>query len=61
MIDVGKFYSVAITKNKQQADTGTKMIHMGKNQKHYHIKRNFCWRRTKYRGGVKILKNADNT
>ena len=30
---VGEFYSVAITKNKQQADTGTKMIHMGKNTK----------------------------
>ena len=35
---VGEFYSVALTNNYQQADTGTKMIHMGKNtQKHDHL------------------------
>ena len=59
---VGEFYSVAITKNKQQADTGTKMIHMGKNTKSTIISKGISAGegQNTYRGGVKILKNADN-
>ena len=59
---VGEFYSVAITKNKHQADTGTKMIHMGKNTKSTIISKGISAGegQNTYRGGVKILKNADN-
>lgn len=59
---VGEFYSVAITKNKQQADTGTKMIHIGKNTKSTIISKGISAGegQNTYRGGVKILKNADN-
>ena len=39
---IGEFYSVALTNNHQQADTGTKMIHIGKNTKHNCFKRYFC-------------------
>ena len=59
---VGEFYSVAVTKNKQQADTGTKMIHMGKNTKSTIISKGISAGegQNTYRGGVKILKNASN-
>jgi len=58
----GEFYSVAVTTNKQQADTGTKMIHLGKNSKSTIISKgisagNSC---QSYRGEVKINKNASN-
>jgi len=40
---VGEFYSIAVTNNYQQADTGTKMIHLGKkHQINHYFKRNFC-------------------
>ncbi len=45
---VGEFYSVALTNNWQQADTGTKMIHLGKYKKYNSIERYFCWPRTEY-------------
>jgi len=59
---IGEFYSVAVTKNKQQADTGTKMIHIGKNTKSTIISKGISAGegQNTYRGGVKILKNADN-
>jgi len=59
---VGEFYSVAVTKHKQQADTGTKMIHIGKNTKSTIISKGISAGegQNTYRGGVKILKNADN-
>jgi Fe-S cluster assembly protein SufB len=59
---VGEFYSVALTGRKQQADTGTKMIHIGKNTKSYIISKGISASRGQntYRGGVKILKGADN-
>ncbi len=55
---VGEFYSVAVTKNKQQADTGTKMIHIGKNTKSTIITKGISAGegQNTYRGGVKILK-----
>ena len=59
---VGEFYSVAVTKHKQQADTGTKMIHIGKNTKSTIISKGISAGegQNTYRGGVKILKNAEN-
>lgn len=59
---VGEFYSVALTGRKQQADTGTKMIHIGKNTKSYIISKGISAARGQntYRGGVKILKGAEN-
>ena len=59
---VGEFYSVAVTKNKQQADTGTKMIHIGKNTKSTIITKGISAGegQNTYRGGVKILKDAEN-
>jgi len=59
---VGEFYSVALTNNFQQADTGTKMIHIGKNTKSTIISKGISAGKGQqtYRGGVKILKNADN-
>jgi len=59
---VGQFYSVAITKNHQQADTGSKMIHLGKNSKSQIISKSICGDQSSntYRGLVKIAKNADN-
>src|SRR6056300_1374621 len=59
---VGEFYSVAVKKNKQQADTGTKMIHIGKNTKSTIITKGISAGegQNTYRGGVKILKNAEN-
>ncbi|MEO0367371.1 MAG: Fe-S cluster assembly protein SufB [Pseudomonadota bacterium] len=59
---VGEFYSVALTHNKQQADTGTKMIHMGKNTSSTIISKGISagHGQNSYRGLVKVLKNADN-
>ena len=59
---VGEFYSVAVANNAQQADTGTKMIHMGKNTKSTIITKGISAGegQNTYRGGVKILKNAEN-
>jgi len=59
---VGEFYSVAVTNNYQQADTGTKMIHLGKNTKSTIISKGISLGRSQntYRGLVKISKNAKN-
>jgi len=59
----GEFYSVAITNNYQQADTGTKMIHLGKNTKSKIIAKTISCGKSdsSYRGLVKISKNADNS
>lgn len=59
---VGEFYSVALTHNKQQADTGTKMIHMGKNTSSTIISKGISagHGQNAYRGLVKIMKGADN-
>lgn len=58
----GEFYSVAITNNKQQADTGTKMIHLGKNTSSKIISKGISagFSNQTYRGLVKVGKNADN-
>jgi len=57
---VGEFYSVALTNNRQQADTGTKMIHIGKNTRSTIISKGISAGRGQntYRGLVKILKGA---
>ena len=59
---VGEFYSVAVTNNHQQADTGTKMIHMGKNTRSTIISKGISagYGQNSYRGLVKVLKGADN-
>ena len=59
---VGEFYSVALTHNKQQADTGTKMIHMGKNTRSTIISKGISagQGQNSYRGLVKVLKGAEN-
>jgi len=56
----GEFYSVAVTNNFQQADTGTKMIHIGKNTKSTIISKGISagHGQNSYRGLVKVLKNA---
>ncbi len=58
---VGEFYSVALTNNKQQADTGTKMIHIGKNTRSTIVSKGISAGRgqNSYRGLVKIMKSAD--
>ena len=58
---VGEFYSVAVTNNYQQADTGTKMIHLGKNTKSTIISKGISagQGQNTYRGLVKVGKNAD--
>lgn len=60
---VGEFYSVAITNNHQQADTGTKMIHIGKNTKSKIISKGISAGKSKntYRGIVDINKRASDT
>ncbi|HKD42191.1 MAG TPA: Fe-S cluster assembly protein SufB [Myxococcaceae bacterium] len=60
---VGEFYSVALTNNYQQADTGTKMIHMGKNTRSTIISKGISagHGQNTYRGLVKILKGAANS
>jgi Fe-S cluster assembly protein SufB len=57
---VGEFYSVALTNNRQQADTGTKMIHMGKNTRSTVVSKGISagYGQNTYRGQVKILKGA---
>jgi len=59
---IGEFYSVALTNNRQQADTGTKMIHLGKNTKSTIISKGISAGRSQnsYRGLVKIAKKAEN-
>ncbi|MBL7923659.1 MAG: Fe-S cluster assembly protein SufB [Bacteroidia bacterium] len=58
----GEFYSVAVTNNMQQADTGTKMIHIGKNTKSIIVSKGISCGRSQnsYRGLVRIGKNADH-
>lgn len=60
---VGEFYSVAVTNNYQQADTGSKMIHLGKNTKSTIISKGISAGKSSnsYRGLVKIAKNATNS
>src|SRR5258706_4197918 len=57
---VGEFYSVALTNNKQQADTGTKMVHIGKNTRSTIVSKGISAGngQNTYRGLVKILKGA---
>jgi len=59
---IGEFYSVALTNNMQQADTGTKMIHLGKNTKSTIISKGISAGRSQnsYRGLVRIAKKAEN-
>jgi Fe-S cluster assembly protein SufB len=59
---VGEFYSVALTNHRQQADTGTKMVHIGKNTKSTIVSKGISAGRGQnaYRGLVKILKGAEN-
>ena len=59
---VGEFYSVAVTNNYQQADTGSKMIHIGKNTKSTIISKGISAGKSQnsYRGLVKIQKRAEN-
>jgi len=60
---VGEFYSVAVTNNHQQADTGTKMIHIGRNTKSTIVSKGISAGKSNnsYRGLVKISKNAKNS
>ncbi len=60
---ISEFYSVAVTNNYQQADTGTKMIHLGKNTKSTIISKGVSLGRSEnsYRGEVKIAKTAENS
>src|ERR1700730_7672708 len=60
---VGEFYSVALTNNKQQADTGTKMIHIGKDTKSTIVSKGISGGngQNTYRGLVKIQKGASNS
>jgi Fe-S cluster assembly protein SufB len=57
----GEFYSVAVVNNRQQADTGTKMIHVGRNTKSTIISKGISAGRgnNSYRGQVKVLRKAD--
>jgi len=59
---VGEFYSVAVTNNMQQADTGTKMIHLGKNTRSTIISKGISagYSHNSYRGLVKVGKKAEN-
>jgi Fe-S cluster assembly protein SufB len=59
---VGEFYSVAVTNNMQQADTGTKMIHIGKNTRSTIVSKGISAGRGQntYRGLVKVAKSAEN-
>jgi Fe-S cluster assembly protein SufB len=58
----GEFYSVAVTNNHQQADTGTKMIHIGKNSKSVIVSKGISagLSNNSYRGLVKVLRGAHN-
>ena len=57
---VGEFYSVAVTKNRQQADTGTKMIHLGKNSRSTIVSKGISagYSQNSYRGLVKVAPDA---
>lgn len=59
---MGEFYSVAVTNNYQQADTGSKMIHIGKNTKSRIVSKGISagHSQNSYRGQVHIMKRADN-
>ncbi|BDD04117.1 Fe-S cluster assembly protein SufB [Aureibacter tunicatorum] len=59
---IGEFYSVAVTNNYQQADTGTKMIHIGKNTKSNIVSKGVSAGKSQnsYRGLVKVMKRAEN-
>jgi Fe-S cluster assembly protein SufB len=59
---VSEFYSVAVTNNYQQADTGTKMIHIGKNTRSRIVSKGISAGKSQnaYRGLVKIMSGADN-
>jgi Fe-S cluster assembly protein SufB len=58
---IGEFYSVAVTNNRQQADTGTKMIHIGKNTRSTIVSKGISagHGQNTYRGLVKIMKGAE--
>lgn len=60
---VGEFYSVAVTNNKQQADTGTKMLHIGRNTKSTIISKGISCGESQnsYRGLVRVNKSAENS
>src|SRR6201992_3858248 len=60
---IGEFYSVALTNNKQQADTGTKMIHIGKHTKSTIVSKGISAGngQNTYRGAGKIIKGATNS
>ncbi len=59
----GEFYSVAVTNHHQQADTGTKMIHIGKNTKSTIVSKGISagYGQNSYRGLVKVLRNASDS
>ncbi|MFR9514491.1 MAG: Fe-S cluster assembly protein SufB, partial [Rikenellaceae bacterium] len=59
---VGEFYSVAMTNNHQEADTGTKMIHIGRNTRSRIVSRGISagYSQNSYRGLVKVAKGAEN-
>jgi Fe-S cluster assembly protein SufB len=59
---VGEFYSVAVTNNYQQADTGTKMIHIGKNTRSRIVSKGISAGKSQnsYRGQVQVMKRASN-
>ena len=59
---IGEFYSVAVTNNYQQADTGTKMIHLGKNTRSRIVSKGISAGKSQnsYRGMVKVQKGAEN-
>ncbi len=59
---ISEFYSVAVTNNHQQADTGTKMIHIGKNTKSRIVSKGISagYSENSYRGLVKVMKGAEN-
>ncbi len=60
---VGEFYSVAVTNNLQQADTGTKMLHIGRNSKSTIISKGISAGKSQnsYRGLVRVNKSAENS
>ncbi|MEQ9404198.1 MAG: Fe-S cluster assembly protein SufB [Cyclobacteriaceae bacterium] len=59
---VGEFYSVAVTNNYQQADTGTKMVHIGKNTRSRIVSKGISAGKSQnsYRGQVQVMKRAEN-
>ncbi|MEM0941771.1 MAG: Fe-S cluster assembly protein SufB [Bacteroidota bacterium] len=59
---VGEFYSVAVTNNYQQADTGTKMVHIGRNTRSRIVSKGISAGKSQnsYRGQVEVMKRAEN-